>query len=70
MRWAKLKDQDGNVKPDVIVSDTMPAYKIAKFNVCGVHKYRPSQAGEFIGKPVLSAQEAKEMCERHKQIMG
>jgi len=70
VKWAKLKDEDGNVNPYVIVSDTFPAYKIAAYTVCDVRLYRASQSGEFICSPQQSSKEAMEICERHKLING
>lgn len=70
MNWSKLKDEDGEIIQRVIVSDTMPAYKIARFTVAGSDSYRPSQSGQFIGAPQKTIKDARDVCERHKQIMG
>ena len=63
MKWAKQGSW-------VAVSDTLPAYKVAKFIVDGAPLYRASVRGEFIGRVCESAKAAQAICENHLAVMG
>lgn len=54
----------------VLVSNTMPAYKVSKFYVDGRTKYRASFKGEFIGAMSEERKAAQVLCERHHSITG
>lgn len=63
MKWKNEGDY-------LVVSNTIPAYKIAKVFIADQAEYRPSFSGEFISLFVPTFKEAKTICERHHQIMG
>jgi hypothetical protein len=76
MRWSKAKrfnkDRDRwEIVPRVIVSDTEPTYKVARFTSDGVDQYRPSLGGEFLGAaPYADLKGAQRVCENHRTITG
>lgn len=63
MKWAKQSQR-------VAISDSRPVYRVAQFTVAGVHSYRASVGGEFIGQVCSDPKEAQAICERHLMIMG
>jgi hypothetical protein len=63
MKWAKQSSY-------LAISNTLPAYKVAKFIVDGSPLYRASVSGEFIGQVCSAPKEAQAICENHLAIMG
>lgn len=53
---------------NVEVSNTSPAYKIARFMQGDTKLFRASFKGEFIGGVHKRAAEAKSLCENHNMI--
>lgn len=51
--------------PHTILSNE--GYIIARYAVAQVVRYRPSLRGSFISGPANTADEAKEICERHSK---
>lgn len=54
----------------LVISNTIPAYKVCKVFIGAEAEYRPSFSGEFISLFVPTFDEAKAICERHHQITG
>lgn len=63
MKWAKQSAY-------VALSNTLPAFKVAKFVIDGAAKYRASVRGEFIGQVCDSPKAAQTICENHLAIVG
>jgi hypothetical protein len=63
MRWAKQSAH-------LAISNSQPAYKVARFIVCGAPLYRASVGGEFIGQVCSAPKEAQAICDNHLAIMG
>jgi hypothetical protein len=63
MKWAKQSAY-------LAISNTLPAYKVAKFIVDGAPLYRASVGGEFIGQVCSSPKDAQAICDNHLAIMG
>lgn len=68
MRWKKATGSDGKILDRVAVSDV--GYRVARFTIDGVDKYRPSLSGQFLHRGLPDPQEAKAVCERHYAITG
>lgn len=61
MKWERKGD-------NLIVSDTVPAYTVARFTVDGKRLYRASYQREFIGQVENTAKGAQAICQRHHTI--
>lgn len=62
MKWKKENEY-------LATSNTMPAYKVAKYNVHPKYPvYRASFKGEFLGRETECPKEARQICERHHTI--
>lgn len=58
-----------NVGPYLQISNTVPAYKVAKTGVFGVFEYRPSYEGEWLTSGYFeSVEDARKVCENHHTI--
>jgi len=56
------------VGANILSSNTIPAYRVARFRIDRDTQYSPSFKGEFLTMPVKTAKEAKAICERHHAI--